>query len=134
IVLALAWAYVTYGTLPQVSWLFYGIKPVVVAIIAQALWGLCRTVLKGVWPVVVAALVLVLYLLGVNVLLLLFGGGLLFGLIQGIERWWRNQPNQVNLILPLTIGHLGARWRTMTASVFGAVTAAPAIPFSLLTL
>ncbi len=39
IVLVLAWAYVIYGSLPQVGWLFYGIKPVVVAIIAQALWG-----------------------------------------------------------------------------------------------
>src|SRR2546425_9813959 len=81
IVLVLAWAYVRYGSLPQVGWLFYGIKPVVVAIIAQALWGLCRTVLKGIWPIVLAVLVLALYLLGVNTLILLFGGGLLFGLI-----------------------------------------------------
>ncbi len=85
IVLALAWAYVSYGSLPQVGWLFYGIKPVVVAIIAQALWGLCRTVLKGIWPIVLALLVLALYLLGVNTLILLFGGGLLFGLIRGGE-------------------------------------------------
>jgi len=91
IVLALAWAYVSYGSLPQVGWLFYGIKPVVVAIIAQALWGLCRTVLKGIWPIVLALLVLALYLLGVNTLILLFGGGLLFGLIRGGERWYRSK-------------------------------------------
>src|SRR6266436_5477364 len=91
IVLVLAWAYVRYGSLPQVGWLFYGIKPVVVAIIAQALWGLCRTVLKGIWPIVLAVLVLALYLLGVNTLILLFGGGLLFGLIRGGERWYRNK-------------------------------------------
>src|SRR5260370_16773281 len=36
IVLALAWAYVTYGALPQVSWLFYGIQPLVEAIITEA--------------------------------------------------------------------------------------------------
>src|SRR5215467_9840943 len=64
IVLALAWAYVTFGSLPQVTWLFYGIKPVVVAIIGYALWGLCRTVLKGIWPAIMAILVLGLYLLG----------------------------------------------------------------------
>src|SRR5213080_4334334 len=29
IVLAISWAYVTYGALPQVGWLFYGIQPVV---------------------------------------------------------------------------------------------------------
>src|SRR5947209_11880936 len=48
IVLALAWAYVTYGALPQINWLFYGIQPVVVAIIAQAIWNLGRAVFKGV--------------------------------------------------------------------------------------
>src|SRR5579884_2055919 len=48
IVLALAWAYKTFGSLPQVTWLFYGIKPIIIAIIAQALLGLSRTVLKGV--------------------------------------------------------------------------------------
>src|SRR5437660_2317658 len=71
IVLALAWAYATYGSLPQVAWLFYGIKPVVIAIIAQALWGLCRTILKGPWPIILALMVFVLYLLGINVLVLL---------------------------------------------------------------
>src|SRR5207237_10913998 len=39
IVLALAWLYVRFGSLPQTDWLFYGIKPVVIAIIAQAVWG-----------------------------------------------------------------------------------------------
>jgi chromate transporter len=134
IVLALAWAYVTYGSLPQVAWLFYGIKPVVVAIIAQAQWGLCRTVLKGIWPIVVAVLVLALYLLGVNVLILLFGGGLLFGLIRGIERWLRSRSNQVSLVLPLAVGPLGAKWRAMAIPLFGAITTTAAVPFSLLTL
>src|SRR5258706_1850268 len=66
IVLALAWAYVSYGSLPQVGWLFYGIKPIVIAIIAQVLVGLCRTVLKGVWPVVLAVLGLAFYPLRVK--------------------------------------------------------------------
>ena len=37
IVLSLAWAYVKYGSAPQATWLLYGIKPVVVAVIVQAL-------------------------------------------------------------------------------------------------
>src|SRR6185312_3791051 len=84
IVLVLAWAYVSYGSLPQVGWLFYGIKPIVIAIIAQVVVDLCRTVLKGVWHVVLAGLVVALYLLGINTITLLFGGGMLFGLIRGI--------------------------------------------------
>src|SRR5258708_10480226 len=44
IVLALAWAYVTYGGLPQIGWLFYGIQPVVGAIISQAIRNSGRTI------------------------------------------------------------------------------------------
>ena len=41
-VLALAWAYVKFGSMPQAQQLLYGIKPVVIAIIAQAIWTLGR--------------------------------------------------------------------------------------------
>jgi chromate transporter len=43
--LALAWAYVRYGQLPQSQGLLYGAKPVVVAIILQAVWRLGRLAL-----------------------------------------------------------------------------------------
>src|SRR5688572_19323559 len=46
IVTALAWAYVRYGSLPQTDSILYGVKPVVIAIILQALWGLGRAALK----------------------------------------------------------------------------------------
>ncbi|MEI9895655.1 MAG: chromate transporter [Chthoniobacter sp.] len=39
LVMMCAWLYVTYGQLPQVGALLYGIKPVIIAIILQALWG-----------------------------------------------------------------------------------------------
>ena len=76
IVLALAWAYVTYGTRPQAEALLYGIKPVIIAVVAQAMWGLVRTAAKG--PLLAGAgiAVFVLYLLGGNELALLFGGAL----------------------------------------------------------
>src|SRR5437879_2253068 len=47
IVLVLAWAYVRYGSAPQAGWLLYGIQPVVIAIVAPALSGLSRTILRG---------------------------------------------------------------------------------------
>ena len=47
-VCVLAWAYVRYGSLPAVSGSLYGVKPVVIAIILQALWKLGRTALKRV--------------------------------------------------------------------------------------
>jgi len=46
IVLTLSWLYVKFGTTPQVGWLLYGIKPVVIAIITQALWTLGSKALK----------------------------------------------------------------------------------------
>jgi len=45
--LALAWAYVRYGHLPQAQGLLYGAKPVMVAIIAQAVGRLGRMALRG---------------------------------------------------------------------------------------
>ncbi len=75
IVLVLAWAYERFGTLPAAEWLLYGIKPVIIAVVAQALWNLGRTALKTPLLAMVAAAALALYLLGGNELLLLFGGG-----------------------------------------------------------
>jgi len=37
---AIGWAYVTFGTLPQAGWLLYGVKPVILGVILQAIWGL----------------------------------------------------------------------------------------------
>ncbi|HEX8995482.1 MAG TPA: chromate efflux transporter [Ktedonobacterales bacterium] len=90
IVLALAWAYVTYGATPQVGWLLYGIKPVVIAIILQALWGLARTALKGPIGAVIAVAVAALYLLTGATLPLLFGGALVYGLARLIHSRWRS--------------------------------------------
>jgi chromate transporter len=130
IVLVLARVYVTYGSMPQAAWLFYGIKPVVIAIIAQALWGLGRTLLRSVLPVVGAVLVLILYLLGVNQFVLLVGGGLLFGIVRWIER--RRQGETVSLALPFAGGGISKVWHAALTAVpaIGAV----AVPFSLLTL
>ena len=106
IVLALAWAYVTYGALPQIGWLFYGIQPVVVAIIAQAIWNLGRTVFKGPLAASLALLVLVCYFLGVNVLILLFGGAALYGLLRLLISRWRKKPPVISFTAPLLLADL----------------------------
>ena len=46
IVGAIAAVYVRYGTLPEVVGILYGVKPVVIAIVTQALWSLGRTAIK----------------------------------------------------------------------------------------
>ncbi len=44
---ALAWAYVRFGALPEVAGALYGVKPVVIAVVIQALWGLWRSAVKS---------------------------------------------------------------------------------------
>ena len=44
--LVIAWAYVRYGQLPQGQALLYGVKPVILAIVVQALWNLGKTAFR----------------------------------------------------------------------------------------
>jgi chromate transporter len=87
IVLALAWAYVRFGRTPTGEGLLYGIGPVVIAIVLKALVDLGRTATKR-SPVLVAVglAAFVLYLLGLNELVVLFGGGLLVFALRGAAR------------------------------------------------
>ena len=83
IVLGFAWAYVRFGNLPQITWLLYGVKPVVIAIILQALWQLGRTAVKNKFLGALTIIAMILNFWGVNVLILLFGTGVITGLRQG---------------------------------------------------
>ncbi len=74
IVTVLAWVYVEHGTTPAFGDVLYGVVPVVVAIIVWALVPLARTVVTSLWLAVLLAAGLAAYLLGVNELVVLFGG------------------------------------------------------------
>ncbi len=71
----LAWAYVRYGALSQIAGVLWGVKPVVVVLIAQAVWSLGKTVLKSRELTVIAAIVLGLAAVKVSTLPLLIGTG-----------------------------------------------------------
>ena len=86
IVLVLAWAYVEYGSTPQGDALLYGIKPVIIAIVLQALVRLAPKALKSPLLWAIGAAALALYLLGYNELLILFGGAFLFMADSGAAR------------------------------------------------
>jgi chromate transporter len=76
--LALAWAYVAYGHLPQVAGVLYGAKPVMVAIVLQAVWRLGSRALRGFAPVLLGVASFAAALAGAPpVLVLLASGGLL---------------------------------------------------------
>src|SRR5215207_2116518 len=80
IVLGFAWAYVRYGSLPQVSGILYGVKPVIIAIVLQAFWSLGRIAIKTRFLALIGAAGVVLTFLGVHELLILLGGVVLVGL------------------------------------------------------
>jgi chromate transporter len=80
IVTFFAWIYVRYGSLPQATAILYGVKPVMIAIVLQALWRLCGVALKNRPLILTAAAGTFLNFLGVHELWILFGGGLLYAL------------------------------------------------------
>ena len=99
-VMALAWAYVQFGSTPQAEWLLYGIKPVVIAIIAQALWNLGRKAVKGLAFAVLGLVVLALYYLGINEIALLLIGGLIAMIGMNLRRLRKPGPGAF-FLLPL---------------------------------
>jgi chromate transporter len=91
-VIGLGWVYQRYGTTPEVGWLLYGIKPVVIGLILNALWALGRRAVKGRLTAVVGAVVLGLYLLGYNEIALLFAGGVVVMLASNLHRLRKIPP------------------------------------------
>src|SRR2546428_804147 len=66
IVIAFAWGYTRDGTVPAAVRLLYGIKPVIIAVIAQALWSLGRTAVRGWLTAATGAVALGLFFAGLN--------------------------------------------------------------------
>lgn len=118
--LALAWVYVTYGSLPQVGWVLYGVKPIVIAIIIQALWDLGRKGVKDALTAAVGAAVVALYFLGFNEIALLFGGAAAVLLVHFVQRFLKKGFSALS-ILPL----LGMSVPMLSAGI---------VPFSQTTL
>jgi chromate transporter len=80
IVTAIAWAYVRFGALPAVAGVLYGVKPVVIAVVAQALWKLARPAVKSWTLALLGAAAIAATLLGVNQVVVLGTSGALAAL------------------------------------------------------
>ena len=114
IVLAIAWAYVRYGSTPTGGGVLYGVGPVVIALVAVAVWELAHGALvrhreqgwlamAGLAGVSVAALAA--YLAGVNVLVILATAGLVVTLVAN---WQRLRPAAHLLVSVLPVAWLTA--------------------------
>lgn len=124
IVLALSWAYVSYGTTPQATWLLYGVKPVIMAVVVQALWGLGRVAVKDLLTGAVGAGVLALYLNGAHEILLLLAAGLA---VMAARNLGRGQRTAAGLVAALACWRAPAVAAATAVSTLGAATAAAAV-------
>jgi chromate transporter len=117
IVAAIGWAYQRFGRLPESMALLHGIKPVVLAIVVQALVGLGRTAIRNV-PLAVAGAVA----LGAAVVWPLHEVAILavvaFG--AGAVAWWRRGVRRSTALSVST-----AAWTMLTPPVLQAAAATP---------
>jgi chromate transporter len=114
-----AYLYVNYGTLPQVAPILYGIKPVVLAIIINAIWGLGKKAIKTRQLLIIAIAVgLITGFAKVNEVMALLLGGIL-GMI------WLRSSNQINLMI---IGLTTSTFLQTTATVNTAINNHVSVP------
>jgi chromate transporter len=125
IVLGCAWAYVRFGALPAAQGLLYGVKPVMIAAVLQALWGLGRTATRT--PAIAAAglAALAAAALGAHELAILVATGAGLGLLALARRARGGELAAVALPLVPSLG---------AAPAGAAAGAAAATPFGLVPL
>ena len=104
---AFAWAYVRFGALTQAVSVLSGIKAAVIAVIAIAIWRLGKTAVKNVGLAVLGGFALAAFFLGVNPIVILFGGGLIGMLAMRIK-----SVHEAGALLVSA-----APWRIFTASI-----------------
>jgi len=98
IVTGFAWAYVRYGSIPEVKGVLYGVKPVIIAIVLQALWSLGRAAMKTKLLALIGIAGVLLTFLGLHELLVLLGGGLTVAAVRLVVRAVKGQQSFLSLI------------------------------------
>ena len=86
IVGAIAWLYAEHGTDPLVFDIRYGVLPVIIAVIAHAVWGLGKANLRNLAGLVTAAAAFGAYLLGVHELIVIASLGLVWTFVHLARR------------------------------------------------
>lgn len=109
IVLGLSALYVRVGATPQAGWLLYGVTPVVIALLAQALVNLSRKAIRGGLSLAVGFAALVLYFAPVSEIVILLAGGALAMLGAN----WRRLRGTAPALLLLPLASLGP-WSIIT--------------------
>jgi chromate transporter len=123
IVSLVAWAYVRFGQLPAMLALLAGVKPVVIAIVVQALWRLARSALKNPWLSALAVAAVAAAALGVHELLVLLAAALI-SVIPAIAAKYRTRGTAA---MAAPLGIPWPRSASVGAVTLGSVAAAPVV-------
>jgi len=102
-VMAFAWAYLRFRSLPEIETGLYGVKPVIIAVILQAVWGLGRAALKDGFLIAVGLAATIAALGGTNVLVVLLGAGLI-AMARPAVRESRSSGHAASLVALLPAG------------------------------
>jgi chromate transporter len=134
IVGAIAWAYVRFGALPQVAGILQGLYPVVVAIIAHALWQLARSAVKSIRLAALAVTAVAAILAGVHEVLVLAGIGVVCAVLAagasrerpgsmpgvfGASFTWLSTAGAVSSSAPVTLASLFLTFLKIGSVLFG---------------
>ncbi|HJY87920.1 MAG TPA: chromate efflux transporter, partial [Candidatus Acidoferrales bacterium] len=103
-VLVMAWSYAHFGTLPEAAGVLYGTKPVIIAIVVQALGSLARTAVKTRFLAAIGVLATIAGFLGVHSLLLLLVCGLVVGAAVAFLRGTPAEKHMPSAMLGLLSG------------------------------
>jgi chromate transporter len=130
ITIAISWAYVRFGSMPQVAGALYGIKPVIIAVVVQALWRLWPSAAHTRRLIVVTLAATAAALLSFDEVVILFATGLITIALYLVDR--RAQPpGGVAASAVATIPALPATTAVAHATTLAGVAVAP---FSLGTM
>lgn len=81
----LGWVYVRFGSLPELGWVLYGVKPVILAVVVQAIWGLAPKAAPSAETRALSVLAILAAALCVNEMLVLFGAGAVLASARAIR-------------------------------------------------
>ena len=129
-VLGIAWAYRQFGGLPQVEGLLYGIKPVVIAVVLQALWGLGRKAMKTKFLAVLGLLAAAAAgCFAADALGVILVGGVAAGLAGGRTEQHGKRLKPILVMLLVAGGILALQPRCRPAGQFPSDAARPSAAF-----
>lgn len=108
IVLLFAWAYVEYGNLPSFQIILYGTKPVIIAVIGQAIWALGSSTIKNKLLFVVAVISVLANLFGVGELMVIVAAGIVVAVFSANKPWKKRNYSYSFLIKALVFSSTAA--------------------------